>query len=211
MDRAAWMALADRAAMDPSLAQDAARRLAAEIAAAIDAGEWDAVPWGYLYAGAHKLVATVENLAVEPIAPPPAPQLTQTSNPTQVTWRIPFDCFAFAISAYARPQFAPAGGGAVDGWPFELGGALDGRDLFSVRWTLNGTDDYISTGYQSVMLPASLVTGTGLRPRPIAWQLGRRDTLGFQFRNLTNAFGSPFAVPLAEANVTIAVLRMEPA
>lgn len=205
-DTRAWIQLADQAALDPSLSQDTARRLAGEIQSALQSGEWDAIPQGYLYAGAYKLIATVENLETEPIAAPPAPSLQTSAVPPQVQWRVPFDCLIYAVSAYARPNVDVLGD-----WPFRLAGAPDGRDLFSVRWALNGTIDYATTGHsQSLLLPASLLAGTGNRPRPMAWMVGRRDTISFQFRNITNAFGAIFGNTLATCNVTMSVLRLEP-
>ena len=211
MDVRAWMHLADQAALDPSLSQDAARRLASAIRAAIDSGEWDAIPLGYLYAGAHKLIATVSDLEAEDIGPPPAPPLTGSGNTPQVEWRMPFDALIIGVSGWATPRFVNGQGGVLNPWPFSLSGAIENRDLFSVRWSLNGSIEYQTTGFsQSLMLPASVVVGTGNRPRPMAWMVGRQDVISFQFRNLTNAFGEVFRTTLQEAAVTMACLRLDP-
>ena len=208
MNTREWIELADSASQDPSLSQDVARRLAHEIRAALERGEGDAVPWGYLYAGAYRMVARVESLEPEPIDAD-NPNLFGTSQESpQVTWRVPFAMLVLGVSASAVPRYAVS---PASPWPFSLGSALEGRDLFNARWELNGSVDYQTTGNsQDLMLPASQIAGTGNRPRPLAWLLGRRDVVSFSFRNATNFYGDIFGVTLAHANITMHCLRMDP-
>ena len=173
-------------------------------------------PTGYLYAGAHNFTARTRQLAVEPLpedaipgGPPGVPIFT--TNTGAIDIRVPFDSFIYAVSGYAIPD----GSVEADLESFLLlPTAVDGRDLFSVEWGLDGQVTFMTDGHRRLMFPASTCVGSRLVPRQMGWTVRRNQTINVRFRSLVNAITTAdiwaeeeFPV-LAEAGITFHVVNV---
>lgn len=177
------------------------------------------LPDGYLYAGAYRLRAQVRDLVVEPLPEaaglnPPAigvPIFSTGQTAPQAEIKIPFDCLAFGLSSSCKPslfQNNPAFLGTL------LGSAHDNRDLFTFRLELDGVTGFSSDGRQQMMLPSSVMAGTGDRPWPLGLTLRRGQRIGVTFRSMVNAILGPTLaanfLPLAFAGVAFHCLNRDP-
>lgn len=185
--RARLLALVEEAARDPS----GARSLLEEAAGLVDRElrTVDAPPEGYVYAGAHTLVARFDTLEVEELPDPDNPQirpLTATVNqPTQIV--VPFNCLIEGVSGWATPR-VPSGLDSTEiNGMLEMGVCPDGRDLFATMWSTDGNRAYTTDGRFERLEPAAVVVGTRRNPRPLAWRLTRGTLINVYARNLTNA------------------------
>lgn len=184
--RARLLALAQQAADDPS----GARRLLEQAAAIVDHELRTAAlpPDGYVYAGAHTLVAVFDELQVEDLPDPDHPEirpLTATVNRPQQL-KVPFDCIILGVSGWATPKL-PVGPSEIQlNGLTEMGASPDGRDLFAIMWSTDGRTDYSTDGRTDMLEPAAAVLGTRRNPRPLAWQPGRGTLINVHARNLTN-------------------------
>jgi hypothetical protein len=187
MSRAQLLALVDQAAADPS----SARRLLERAQFLVDQELRTAKlpPDGYVYAGAHTLVAKFDTLEVEDLPDPNDPRirpLSQTTNdPEEI--KIPFDMLIQGVSAWAIPELPTSIDATQLQGVLQMGVAPDGRDLFSLAWGLDGDNLYCTDGWKSHLLPAGCMVGTRANPRPLAWMPGRGRILNVWARNLTNA------------------------
>jgi len=215
--RAHWQKIADSGVADPSGAQDAARRLAAEIRKSLSAGPGVDAPVGYLYAGAHQFVAKALAIETEPLpteADPNRPSLLSTGNTSQAQIVVPFNCMVHSIVAFATPKFNEAPNVPFT-WPLGISGAEEGRDLFTVRWDINGDVNYQTDGFSPIMLPGSVVTGTQNKPRSCAWILQRETRINVTFRNITNYFtqglgaGADFQNVQLDATLVFSALNLD--
>lgn len=197
MDREAALSLALDAARDPSQAARIAAWIAESLRAEQAAGE-GAHPPGYLYAGAHRWIARVENLATEPLPPTPgAPPITSSANePVEI--RTSFDALIIGVSGFGVLTPQPRGLNvpitAADLAVAELlSCARDGRDLFTVEYGLDGQITFGTDGRRQQMYPASVVVGDGPRPRALAWTVRRNQIITVRFRNISNVITSQIA------------------
>ena len=172
-------------------------------------------PTGYLYAGAHNFTARTRQLAVEPLpedailgGPPGVPIFT--TNTGAVDIRVPFDSFIYAVSGYALPAMTVVGDLES---VILLPTAVDGRDLFSVEWGLDGQVTFMTDGHRRMMFPASTCVGSRLVPRMMGWAVRRNQTINVRFRSLVNAIttsdiweNDEFPL-LAEAGITFHVVN----
>lgn len=219
-ERDRWVRLADDGSKDPSFASEVAKRLAAELRRACNR-QTTRTPDSYLYHPTHKFLARVLDLDVEPlpddstIPPTAGVPLTRTgSQPIPI--RIPFDCLITGVWGYARGA-NDTGDPSVEVLPSITAGASDNLDLFSVRWGLNGDTWYSTNGNDELMCPASVSVGTQTFPRPMAWLVGRAQTLNVLFRNISNAFFEDLppdnpgraGFRLAEAAIVFGALKLE--
>lgn len=203
------------------MAPEVARQLAHELGAAVG-GQSSRFPIGYIYNGTYKWLARVQNLLPEPL-PADIPgeagaggvPLTRTIN-DPIPIKVPFDAVIQGVQGWCVPKLAldPETGENFP-WPFLLSCAHDFRDLFAVRWGLNGDIWYSTDGNDSLTLPASVTVGTQNLPRPMFWPVERNQNIQVEFRNIINYF-LPFNVPfanleLAEAVIAFDVLRLDPA
>lgn len=188
MDRETWLSLAADAARDPSQASRIAAWLGDELRRARAAGEAESVP-GYLYAGAHRWISRVSGLLPEPLPPAlGAPPLTGSSNePIEI--RTSFDGLVFAASGWAVATPVPIDG-VITPERLEaaelLSCARDGRDLFTIEIGLDGAITFGTDGRVRLMQPGSVVLGSALSPRMLAWTLRRNQILTTRIRNVTN-------------------------
>lgn len=181
------LGLAELAARDPSQARRVAEVMAALVDQELQQG--DLPPNGYVYAGAHTLVAMFDSLLVEPLPDPQAPgnfPLSSTNTRPQQL-KVPFDCLILGVSGWAIPRLAPGLTVTAYNGLLEMGANPDGRDLFSVMWSTDGRTDYSTDGRDDHLEPAAAVLGTRRNPRPLAWQPGRDTLINVYARNLTNA------------------------
>ena len=191
--RTRLLALAQQAAADPS----GGRRLLEQAAAIVDQELQTAAlpPDGYVYAGAHTLVAMFDELLVEDLPDPDHPEirpLTATVNrPQQV--KVPFNCIILGVSGWAIPHLPTELTAVQLNGLLEMGASPDGRDLFAVMWSTDGRTDYSTDGRTERLEPAAAVLGTRRNPRPLAWQPGRDTLINVYARNLTNVV-SPTAI-----------------
>lgn len=185
--RAALLALVDQAARDPSAARSLLERATHLVDAELMRGATRA-PDGYMYAGAHTLVALFDDLEVEPLPDPDHPDrnpLTSTTNrPRQL--EVPFNCVILGVSGWAAPVLPTTLDAEQLLGLLEMGGADDGRDLFSVMWSTDGRTDYTTDGREDRLEPAACMLGPRRNPRPLGWQPGRGTLINVKARNLTN-------------------------
>jgi hypothetical protein len=142
--------------------------------------------------------------------------LTKTVNQA-IPIKVPFDCAIQGVQGWATPKLDldPATG-ANFAWPFLLSCAPGFRDLFAVRWGLNGDIWYSTDGDNQLTLPASVTVGTQNRPRPMFWPVERDQTIQVEFRNIINYYTPATFTPaqeleLAEAVIVFDVLKLDPA
>lgn len=186
------LALAAEAARDPSRAARIAEYIA-DICREADKSEGQ-IPLGYLYAGAHKLLAIAENLAIETLEPAEGgtPITTTANRPIQI--RIPFDVLIIGVGGWAEPNWrgiAAGDGGVAFALPSQ---APDYLDTFSTDFQLDGATSFTTDGDDRLMAPAAVTVGTQRRPRPMAWTLRRNQLIAVRFRNILNAFSSAGAL-----------------
>jgi hypothetical protein len=182
MNRQQLVALATEGARDPSRASRIAAWIADELRRQAAAGE-TAVPDGYLYQGAFEWVVTAQNVAVEPLS---TVALTNSLNP-YIPLRVPFDGLIIGMQGWAEPASTP--GEAALNQQFiaaYLASADDSRDLFSVSIAIDGQASFGTDGNDQLMFPASVVVGSRLHPRPMAWTVRRNQLLQVKVRNITN-------------------------
>lgn len=218
--RQRWSRLADRATNDTAFAPEAARILAHELRQAAQRTAAP-TPRDYVYHGVHHLIVRTRDLEPEPLPEfnaqgellTPGVQITRTGN-QPVPVRIPFNCIVEGVFGYAVPQATDDDGSEIA--PFLLGAAPDYRDLFAVRWGLDGDIWYSSNGNDEQLIPASVAVGTQRFPRTLAWPVSRQRTLNVQFRNITNAYLQaldPEVRPtfvLSEAALVFQLLKVDP-
>ena len=220
-DRRRWQRLANDASTDPSSAPEVARLLARELGNAV-AGQSSRFPIGYTYSGTYKWIARVRDLLPETL-PDDTPgeavagvALTNTGNDA-IQIKVPFDCVVQGVQGWALPKMSlDPETGENFGWPFLLSCAADFRDLFSVRWGLNGDIWYSTDGNDQLTLPASVTVGSQNLPRPMFWPIERDQNINVEFRNIINYFlpfnfGPAQGIELAEAVIVFDVLRLDPA
>lgn len=205
--RAELSRLALEAAQNPASAPDRVRQMLAELER-VKANE-ETLPAGYLYAGAHRLLARFEEVAVEPLptAQAPAIELWQTGNLPQ-TIRVPFDAICIGVAGSASIKFGNAGEENF----YSIQASPDLRSIFAVGWNLDGNTFYQSDGEDTYVLPASTIVGTGRRPRRMAWELGSGRRIQVRVRNLLNVFtdgqvAAPGAFPRIRAEICFYLVR----
>jgi hypothetical protein len=186
--RAQLLALIDQAARDPSSASRLLEQARLWIDQELETSRLP--PDGYMYAGAHTLVASWDELGVEELPDPSdsaSQQLTATNNPPYPL-KVPFDALIQGVSGWAIPKL-PSGLDleSLNGI-LEMGACMDGRDLFAVMWNTDGKIDYGTDGRHKLLEPAPAVLGTRRRPRPLGWKVRRGTRLNVYARNLTNLF-----------------------
>lgn len=210
MDRNSLISIATEAARDPSKASKIAAWIADELRAQKAAGETSTPP-GYLYAGAFEWLIQTENLAVEPLTG--GPPMTGSSNP-YIPLRVPFDGLIIGQYGWAIAKSSGANADAQALIAANLPQAEDGRDLFSVSIGTDGQASFGSDGTEQLMFPASVVVGTRLHPRAMAWTVRRNQIIQAKFRNITNVYLDGFssdAVPplvLASAGIGFTVINL---
>lgn len=175
--------LALEAARNPATSPDRVRQMLSELEAA--SAEDQRLPPGYLYAGATRLRARFDAVAVEPLPTDVAPaiELWQTANLPNLI-RVPFDCICIGVSGSASIIFGDSGEELF----YSLQASADLRSIFAVGWQVDGNRIYQSDGQDTYVLPASTVVGTGRFPRPMAWELQTGQRLQLRVRNLLNVF-----------------------
>lgn len=184
--RARLLALCEEAARDPS----GARSLLEQAAGLVDRELRSAhqPPEGYVYAPAHTLVARFDTLRVETLPDPDdptIPPLTSTVNqPQQLT--VPFNCLVTGVSGWATPRLTSGPSAVALNGVLNMGVAQDGRDLFALMWSTDGSRAYSGDGRTEMLEPACCLVGTRRRPRPLAWRLTRGTLISVYARNLTN-------------------------
>lgn len=187
MNRSRLLALVDEAAADPS----SARRLLQEAQQLVDLElrTERLPPDGYVYAGAHHLIAKFDRVSVEPLPDEDDPQirpLSQTTNDPRMV-EIPYNMLIEGVSAWAIPILPTWADASELKGILEMGANADGRDLFSLSWGVDGDNLYTTDGWRSHLEPAAAIVGTRRRPRPLAWMPERDRILNVWVRNLTNA------------------------
>jgi hypothetical protein len=186
MSRARLLALVDQAAADPS----SARRLLEQAQFLVDQElrTEQLPPDGYVYSGAHTLIAKFDQVNVEDLPDEDNPQirpLSQTTNdPEEIN--VPFDMLIQGVSAWAIPELPTGLESLYLKGILEFGANSDGRDLFSLAWGLDGDNLYCTDGWKAHMQPAASLVGTRANPRPLAWMPGRGRIINVWARNLTN-------------------------
>ena len=202
------------------MAPEVSRQLARELANAV--GDSSRFPIGYLYSGTYKWLARVRDLLPEPLPQdilgevgPGGVPLTRTVNDPEPI-KVPFDCVIQGVQGWCVPKLSlDPETGENFAWPFLLSCATDFRDLFAVRWGLNGDIWYSTDGNDSLTLPASVTVGTQNLPRPMFWPVERNQNIQVEFRNIINYYlppNVPFAnLELSEAVIAFDVLRLDPA
>ena len=214
--RAMWLRLAEQAARDPSRATQIASVMLDHIDT--EARTAQKAPEGYLYSGAHTLIARVRNLEIEPLptsVTPKAVPIFETSNEA-VPIKIPFDIWLYGVAGWAITATPLEDQVPAPNLVANAPSARDGRDLFSVDWSLDGQVAFSTDGRRRKMTPASAAVGTRRQPRALSWTLRRNQVIGVRFRNLWNAIVettlTTFTYPvLAEAAIAFYVVNLETA
>lgn len=212
--RSRWLALATEAARDPSRASQFASVLLDRIDTEARTGE--RAPEGYLYAGAHTLIARARNVPVEPLPTPAAPRavpIWDTSN-NVLDIKIPFDVWIYAVAGWAASKTIDVEGGPLVNAAPAAVTAADGRDLFSVEWGLDGSVWMMTDGRRRKMQPASCVVGTRRVPRRMSLTLRRNQILQVRVRNLWNVIQNTWPTQeeypeLAEVAVAFYAVNLE--
>jgi hypothetical protein len=190
VERDAWLRVAAEAARDPSRAARLASWLADDMRAARATADVR-VPEGYLYAGAHTWIAQVFDLLPEPLPPALGAAPITSSGNQGVEIRTSFDAFIWGVAGWAVAKPTPEDDGEFETPEMLeiaqlLSCAIEGRDLFSVDYNLDGSTSFGTDGKNQLMLPACCVVGTRLSPRAMGWTVRRNQIITVRFRNMTN-------------------------
>lgn len=212
MTRDQLIALALEGERDPSRASTIAKWICDELRQQAKQGGTSTPP-GYIYAGAQEWIVTANNLAVESLTTVPL----STSLNEYIPLRVPFDALILGVQGWAEPLSTPGEGSAPVNQQFlaaSLPSAEDSRDLFSVSIGIDGQVSFGTDGNRQLMFPASVVVGTRLHPRPMAWTVRRNQLIQAKFRNISNVYLDGVdpqvmaAVVLRSASIGFSVLNL---
>lgn len=214
MDRDQLLSLAAAMQADPSRAPALAQLMLRMLPP--DSGPVG-VPPGYVYHGAHKLIARVEQLGAPVLTDTTPPILDPGGATPSDPIRVPFDAIIFGVGGAAQPRPNAADG---DDWLAQIqlsnDADQDGRELFACGWEMDGQEAFITDGRDSQLAPACIATGTQENPRPLYWEVQRGKRIVVSFKSLLSTqYGPPellpdgFELPPINAEIAFYALNVE--